>query len=105
MLQRVLAGLGAAVACAALVAAQPARPPISAADLPALQRRPSRGAYIGVAPEQNLSYIAALQPPVAFIVDLQRDNLRLHLLYKAIIELSNSRADFLSRVFCRIRPH
>ena len=73
--------------------------------LPELQRRPSRGAYIGVGPEQNLSYIAALQPPIAFIVDLQRGNLRLHLLYKAIIELSNSRADFIARMFCRLRPH
>src|SRR5436190_11635268 len=73
--------------------------------LPELQRRRVQGAYIGVGPEQNLSYIAALQPPIAFVVDLQRGNLRLHLLYKALIELSNSRADFLSRMFCRLRPH
>src|SRR5436190_23985414 len=71
--------------------------------LPELQRRRVQGAYIGVGPEQNLSYIAALQPPIAFVVDLQRGNLRLHLLYKALIELSNSRADFLSRMFCRTR--
>ena len=73
--------------------------------LPELQRRPHQGAYIGVAPEQNLSYIAALKPPIAFIVDLQRGNLLLHLLYKALIEQSTGRADFLSRMFCRVRPH
>src|SRR6185295_6822388 len=73
--------------------------------LPELQRRPVQGAYIGVGPEQNLSYIAALEPPIAFILDLQRGNLRLHLLYKALIELSKSRADFLSKMFCRPRPH
>src|ERR1051326_171371 len=73
--------------------------------LPELQRRPVQGAYIGVGPEQNLSYVAALKPPIAFVVDLQRANLRLHLLYKALVELSNSRADFLSRMFCRLRPH
>lgn len=73
--------------------------------LPELQGRLRQGAYIGVGPEQNLSYIAALKPPIAFIVDLQRGNLRLHLLYKALLELSNSRAEFLSNMFCRVRPH
>ncbi len=72
--------------------------------LPELQRRPRQGAYIGVAPEQNLSYIAALKPPIAFIVDLQRGNLLLQLLYKALAEMSTDRADFLSRLFARPRP-
>src|SRR5712672_2912172 len=72
--------------------------------LPELQRRDRQGAYIGVAPEQNLSYIAALKPPIAFIVDLQRGNLLLHLMYKALVEMSADRADFLSRLFARPRP-
>jgi hypothetical protein len=59
------------------------------------------GAYLGVGPEQNLTYIAALQPSIAFIVDIRRDNLLLHLIYKALIEMSSSRADFLSRLFGR----
>ncbi len=71
--------------------------------LPELQRRPRQGAYIGVAPEQNLTYVAALRPPIAFIVDLQRANLDLHLMYKALVELSDDRADFLSRLFARPR--
>lgn len=66
--------------------------------------RPAGGAYIGVGPEQNFSYIAALRPSMAFIVDIRRENLALHLLYKALFELSTDRVDFVSRVFSRPRP-
>jgi hypothetical protein len=66
--------------------------------------RPWGGVYIGVGPEQNFSYIAALQPSIAFIVDIRRENRNLHLLYKALFELSWDRADFLSRLFSRERP-
>lgn len=71
--------------------------------LPALERT-HRGAYVGVGPEQNLTYITALQPSIAFVVDLQRGNQLLHLMYKAIVERSTDRADFLSRLFARPRP-
>jgi hypothetical protein len=60
--------------------------------------------YLGVGPEQNFSYIAAIQPPMAFIVDIRRGNLHLHLLYKALFELSADRAEFVSRLFTRPRP-
>jgi hypothetical protein len=70
--------------------------------LPEVARRASPGAaYIGVGPEQNFSYIAALRPRIAFIVDIRRENAALHLLYKAIFELSPTRAEFLSRLFSR----
>jgi hypothetical protein len=73
--------------------------------LPEVARRTSRGAaYIGVGPEQNFSYLAALRPRIAFIVDIRRQNAILHLLYKAIFELSPTRAEFLSRLFSRPRP-
>jgi hypothetical protein len=65
---------------------------------------PAGGAYIGVGPEQNFSYIARLRPDVAFIVDIRSENRSLHLLYKALFELSTDRADFLSRLFSRERP-
>jgi hypothetical protein len=71
--------------------------------LPDLERT-HRGAYIGVGPEQNLTYISALQPSIAFVVDLQRGNLLLHLMYKALVEMSADRADFLSKLFARPRP-
>ncbi len=62
------------------------------------------GAYVGVGPEQNFTYIAALQPSIAFIVDIRRGNLQLHLMYKALFELSSDRAEFVSRLFSRPRP-
>ena len=62
------------------------------------------GVYIGVGPEQNFSYIAELQPAIAFIVDVRRENRDLHLLYKALFELSADRADFVGRLFSRSRP-
>jgi hypothetical protein len=73
--------------------------------LPQLARmtRPG-GAYIGVGPEQNFTYVVALKPAIAFIVDVRRGNLDLQLMYKALFELSTDRADFVSRLFSRRRP-
>ena len=62
------------------------------------------GVYLGVGPEQNFTYIAALRPKLAFIVDIRRGNLDEHLLYKAFIEMSANRLDFLSRLFARQQP-
>lgn len=61
-------------------------------------------AYVGVGSEQNFTYIAALRPRIAFIVDIRRGNLDLHLAYKALFELSADRAEFVSRLFSRPRP-
>jgi hypothetical protein len=60
--------------------------------------------YLGVGPEQNFTYMAALKPKMAFILDIRRGNLELHLMYKALFELSSDRADFVSRLFSRKRP-
>src|SRR5262249_48992489 len=57
--------------------------------------------YVGVGPEQNFTYIAALQPKIAFICDIRRQNMIEHLIYKAIFEMSSDRVDFLSRLFSR----
>jgi hypothetical protein len=62
------------------------------------------GVYLGVGPEQNFTYIAAVRPAIAFIVDIRRGNLDLHLMYKALFELSSDRADFVGRLFSRKRP-
>lgn len=62
------------------------------------------GVYLGVGPEQNFTYIAALKPKVAFIFDIRRGNMIAHLMYKALFEMSNDRADFVSRLFSRPRP-
>jgi hypothetical protein len=62
------------------------------------------GVYLGVAPEQNFTYIAAMQPKIAFIIDIRRQNMLVHMLYKALFELSPNRADFVARLFSRKRP-
>jgi hypothetical protein len=62
------------------------------------------GVYLGVAPEQNFTYIAGLQPKIAFIFDIRRDMMLEHLMYKAIFEMSADRADFVSNLFSRKRP-
>ena len=62
------------------------------------------GTYIGVGSEQNFTYISAIRPHLAFVVDIRRDNLFEHLMYKALFELSDNRADFVSRLFSRKRP-
>ncbi len=61
-------------------------------------------AYVGVGSEQNYTYIAAVRPAMAFIVDIRRGNFDLHLTYKALFELSANRAEFVSRLFSRPRP-
>jgi hypothetical protein len=73
--------------------------------IPDLKKRVSpNGVYLGVGPDQNFTYIAALHPRMAFIIDIRRQNMLEHLMYKAIIEMSEDRADFLSRLFSRPRP-
>lgn len=62
------------------------------------------GVYMGVAPEINFTYIAALKPRMAFIVDIRRGNLHEHLLYKALFEMSANRVEFLSKLFSREKP-
>ncbi len=59
------------------------------------------GAYLGVGPDQNYSYVAALRPALAFIIDIRRQNLLQHLYFKALFTLSGSRTDFVRRLFAR----
>src|SRR5205814_381591 len=65
---------------------------------------PQGRVYMGVGPEQNFTYIVALKPKIAFIIDIRRGNLDLQLMYKALFELSKDRAEFVSRLFSRRRP-
>ena len=70
--------------------------------IPTLQKtvRPD-GVYLGVGPEQNFTYIANLKPRLAIIFDIRRQNAMAHLMYKALFELSPTRAEFVSRLFSR----
>lgn len=62
------------------------------------------GAYIGVGPDQNFAYIAAIQPEIAFIVDIRRDNVLQHLLFKALFELAETRVEYLGLLHGRALP-
>lgn len=64
----------------------------------------SGGAYIGVGPEQNFTYIAKVRPRVAFILDIRRQAVIQHLMYKAIFHLSPTRTEFLSRLLSKPLP-
>jgi len=59
------------------------------------------GVYLGVAPDHNFNLITALHPAIAFIVDIRHQNAVQHLMYKALIETSNTRAEFLAKLFAR----
>src|SRR5215212_6653398 len=70
--------------------------------IPELTRRVAPGGvYLGVAPDQNFTYITALRPSIAFIVDIRHQNAMQHLMYKALVETSATRAEFLARLFAR----
>ena len=62
------------------------------------------GAFIGVGPDQSFSYIAAIRPTVAFMIDIRRDNLLMHLMFKALFERSRNRLEYLSRWTGRLVP-
>ncbi len=62
------------------------------------------GAYIGVGPDQNFSYIAQIRPHIAFIIDIRRDNMLLHLMFKALFELAANRIEYLNLLFARPPP-
>ena len=64
----------------------------------------SGGVYMGVGPEQNFTYIAAIRPKMAFVVDIRRQAVMQHLMYKAMFEMANDRADFISLLFAKPRP-
>ena len=62
------------------------------------------GAYIGVGPDQNFSYIAAIRPTIAFMIDIRRDNLLMHLMFKSLFQRSRNRLEYLARWTGRLVP-
>ncbi len=73
--------------------------------VPTLKRLGVRGgAYIGVGPDQSFSYIAAIRPTVAFMLDIRRDNLLEHLIFKAIFTRARNRVEYLAFLFGRPAP-
>jgi hypothetical protein len=62
------------------------------------------GAYIGVGPDQNFSYIAAIKPEVAFMFDIRRDDMLEHLLFKAVFAMSRNRVEYLCTLLAKPAP-
>jgi len=62
------------------------------------------GAYVGVGPDQNFSYIAQVRPRIAFIIDIRRDNLLQHLMFKALFEMARNRVEYLALLTGRAVP-
>jgi hypothetical protein len=54
------------------------------------------GAYIGVGPDQSFSYIAHTRSELAFLLDVRRDNLLQHLLFKVLFAQAPNRAVYLA---------
>lgn len=64
----------------------------------------SGGVYIGVGPDQNFSYMAAIRPRMAFILDIRRDNMLQQLMFKALFEAADDRVDYLALLTGRPPP-
>lgn len=64
----------------------------------------SGGVYIGVGPDQSFSYIAAIRPQTAYLIDIRRDNMLMHLMFKALFERSRNRLEYLCRWLGRPVP-
>jgi hypothetical protein len=73
--------------------------------MPALERAQlNGGAYVGVGPDQNFSYIAQIKPEIAYIIDIRRDNLLLLLLFKALFAEAPTRVEYLCLLTGRAAP-
>lgn len=62
------------------------------------------GAYLGVGPEQNFSYLAEIRPEIAILIDIRRDNMLLHLLFRAMFTAARNRLDYLCLLYGRPVP-
>lgn len=73
-------------------------------ELRALAGRHRGGVYLGVGPGQNFSYIAHLRPSMAIVIDIRRENLLLHLLFKALFTEAQTRVEYLAMLTGRPTP-
>jgi hypothetical protein len=63
------------------------------------------GIYVGVGPDQNLSYIVHTRPMLAIITDIRRQNMLEHLWFKALISLVSNRTEYLALLVSRETPN
>jgi hypothetical protein len=62
------------------------------------------GVYLGVGPDQSFSYIAKIRPKLAIMIDIRRDNLLQHLLFKSMFARSRNRIEYLCMFFGKPMP-
>jgi hypothetical protein len=62
------------------------------------------GVYLGVGPDQNFTYIAQIKPKLAIMIDIRRDALLQHLMFKSLFMMSRTRVEYLSNLFARPLP-
>jgi hypothetical protein len=62
------------------------------------------GAYLGVGPDQSFTYIARIKPRIAFMIDIRRDCLLQHLMFKSIFMMSRNRIEYMSLLMGRPVP-
>src|SRR5258706_396103 len=62
------------------------------------------GVYVGVGPDQSFSYIAKIRPKMAIMIDIRKDNLLQHLLFKALFARSHNRIEYLCTFFGKALP-
>jgi hypothetical protein len=69
---------------------------------PLLRADSLRGrAYVGVGPEQNLTYIGLMRPSVAYVVDIRRQNMLEHLALRAAMERAHDRLELVTLLSSR----
>src|SRR5262245_53876608 len=64
----------------------------------------SGGAYLGVGPDQNFTYMAQVRPRIAIMIDIRRDALLQHFFFKCLFMMSRNRVEYLSLLFGRPLP-
>jgi len=64
----------------------------------------SGGVYLGVGPDQSFTYIAKVRPRMAIMIDIRRDNLLQHLMYKALFARARNRMEYLCLFFGKPFP-
>jgi hypothetical protein len=68
------------------------------------QMQVTGGAYLGVGPDQNFTYVAQIRPRIAFMIDIRRDALLQHLLFKSLFVMGRNRIEYLCLLFGRPTP-
>ena len=71
---------------------------------PLRERKLTGGAFLGVGPDQGFSYIAQIRPKIALMIDVRRDNLLQHLLFKGLFAAAPNRLAYLCLLFGKPIP-